>query len=100
MVRNPRPVALAVVHRDARLTERDKRQMRVTLALRANDEGYALAETFEIDPLRFGESAVLDAFEDLAVRLDASHVFVTGNVDAARIDRIAERVRMTVERFP
>lgn len=99
MAPGPRPVALAIVHVPEHLTDREKRRARVALALYANREGYALAETFEIHPYRFGETAVLDSFESLAERLDASHVIVVGDVDLARIEEIAARVRMTVERW-
>jgi hypothetical protein len=99
MAPGPRPVALALVHVPEHLTDREKRRARVALALYANLEGYALAETFEIHPYRFGETAVLDAFEHLAERLDASQVIVVGNVDRQRVDEIAARVRMTVERL-
>jgi hypothetical protein len=93
----PRPVALAVVHFGEYLTDRERREARVDLVLKANDEGYALAELFEIDPRRFREAAVLAAFAELAERLDASHVFVAGEVDRAQVEEIADDVRMTVE---
>jgi hypothetical protein len=96
----PRPVALAVVHFGEHLTDRERRAARVDLALKANDEGYALAEMFEIDPRRFRELAVLAAFAELAERLDASHVFIAGDVDRSRVEEIADDVRMTVEWMP
>lgn len=95
---NPRPVALAILHVAEHLTDAEKRQTRVSLALYANDEGYALAETFEVDPRRFREPAVLDALESFAERLNASHVILVGDVDLERVEQIAARVRMTVER--
>jgi hypothetical protein len=96
----PRPVALAILHMAEHLTDVEKRRARVALALRANDEGFALAETFQVDPRRFRESAVLDALESLAGRLDASHVIVVGDIDAERVEEIAARIRMTVEWLP
>jgi hypothetical protein len=96
----PRPVALALVHFAEYVTDRERRDARIALPLRANDQGYALAEMFEIDPRRFREQAILEAFEELAERLDASHVFVVGAVDRDRVEAIAERVRMTVATLP
>ena len=96
----PRPVALAILHMTEHLTDVEKRRARVALALHANDEGYALVETFEIDPHRFQLPAVLDAFESLAERLNASHAIVVGDIDLERVEEIAARVRMTVERLP
>jgi urease gamma subunit len=74
--------------------------MRVSLALRAAREGYAMAEVFDVgDPL-VKDEAVFAALEELAGRIDAQAVVIAGRVDRARVHDIADRVRLMVLELP
>jgi hypothetical protein len=64
------------------------------MALLAHSKGYSLIETFETNALK--EDAAFRALEELAVRLDADALVVTGPVDAPRVHEMADRVRLVV----
>jgi len=66
------------------------------LALFANDEGYALVETFEVGDSATRDAATLLALEELAHRVEAVALIVSGNVDREKVEAIAEWVRMVV----
>jgi hypothetical protein len=66
------------------------------MALRANEEGYALIDTFEIDGRPVRDDSTLQALEELAERLEASALLVSGVVDRQRVDGIADRTRMVI----
>jgi hypothetical protein len=91
-----RPIAIGLIAYPAETTERGKRELRVQVGVRANAEGYALIESFELtgSPLRDGWT--YDTFSELAERHDAHAVIVLGQVDRARVDAVAEQVRMVV----
>jgi len=66
------------------------------LSLFANAEGYALVETFEVDGSATRDAATLLALEELAQRVEAVAVIVSGDVDREKVEAIAEWVRMVV----
>ena len=75
--------------------EPGRREARLHVALWAARKGYALAEAFAVPP----EPSVPDAYvaaEDLAVRVDAQAVLVSGDVDRERVEGLAERARLMV----
>ena len=85
-----------MVHQSVSALPTERRQARVALALYANDESYALVETFEVDGSTARDAATLLALEELAARVEATAVIVSGDVDREKVEAIAEWVRMAV----
>jgi hypothetical protein len=71
-------------------------QARITLALQANEEGYALVETLEVGVNGLKDDAQFATLEELAVRLNAEALFVSGAVDEERVQEMAGRLRLMV----
>ena len=69
---------------------------RIALALRANEEGYALVETLEVGGNGLKDDAQFQALEELAVRLDIEALLVSGPVDEAWVEELAGRLRLVV----
>ena len=92
----PRPLAVGLVHQSASALPTERRQARIALSLFANAEGYALVETFEVDGSAPRDAATLLALEELAQRVEAVALIVSGDVDREKIEAIAEWVRMVV----
>ena len=91
-----RPLEVGVVHAGAHAQLLERTEARIALALFANDEGYALAETFEVDGNAVRDEVTLQAVSALAERLDAEALIVSGPVDRDSVQEIADRVRMVV----
>jgi hypothetical protein len=94
--RSPRPLCIGIVQVAASLTRAQRAQARIDLALRANEEGYALLETFEVDLGPSRDDATYAGVERLAEQVDAQALVVSGAVDRARVEEMAERVRLMV----
>ena len=92
----PRPLAVGLVHQSANALTIERGQARIALSLFANAEGYALVETFEVDGSATRDAATLLALEELAQRVEAVAVIVSGDVDREKVEAIAEWVRMVV----
>lgn len=71
-------------------------EARLQLALRANDDGYALLETFHVigDPMK--DEGPTPRFEALAQRFDADALLIVGTLDRERAEDIAYRARLVV----
>jgi len=91
-----RPLVVGLVHLPVSALPAERRQARVGLVLYANEEGYALVETFEVDGNPATDAANLLALEELAVRVEAAAVIVSGSVDIEKVEVIAEWTRMVV----
>jgi hypothetical protein len=96
---HPRPLAIGILGLSWRAREQQQREARIAIALRANVEGYALLETFQLTGTTGGDENVYDVVEALARRLDATAVVLRGQVDLHRVDVLAERARLTVVRL-
>jgi hypothetical protein len=70
--------------------------LRISLTLHAADEGYAVAEVFEVGAGHARDEAAFAALEELAERIDAQAVVMSGPVDRARVEDVAGRVRLMV----
>jgi len=92
----PRPLAVGLVHQPVSALPSERKQARIDLALHANAEGYALVETFEVDDSATRNAATLLALEELAQRVEAVALIVSGDVDREKVEAIAEWVRMVV----
>ena len=92
----PRPLAVGLVHQPVSALPTERKQARIALALHANHEGYALVETFEVGDSPSRDAATLLALEELAQRMEATAVIVSGDVDREKVEAIAEWVRMVV----
>jgi len=86
---------LGLLHLPAQVAPDRRRQARLALALYANNHGYAIAETFEVDG-GAADAATLQATEHLAEQLDAAALVVSGAVDAERVEALAWRARLLV----
>lgn len=71
-------------------------QARIAVALQANAEGYALVETLEVGVNGLKDDAQFATLEELAVRLDAEALLVSGQVDEERVQEMAGRLRLMV----
>jgi hypothetical protein len=95
-VSRSRPLAVGLVQTSPDVAPAARRQLRIAVALFANDEGYALVETFEIDGRPVHDDAAFEALEELSVRLDADALLVVGLLDRTRVDSLADRARLVV----
>jgi hypothetical protein len=91
-----RPLAVGILRAERYASVSTRSRMRVALALFANDEGYALAETFEVDGNAMRDEATMRGVAELAERLDAEALIVSGAVDRKALEEIADRVRMVI----
>jgi hypothetical protein len=92
-----RPLALGLIQVPEGSWETATRsQARIALALRANKEGYALVETLEVGVNGLKDNAQFATLEELAVRLDAEALLVSGEVDEERVEEMAGRLRLVV----
>lgn len=96
MAGRPRPLALGVVRAVPNAAAKDRNEIRVALALFANEEGYALIDIFEVAGDTLRDEPVLRGVAELAEQTDAEALIVFGAVDRARVEEIADRVRMVV----
>ena len=95
-----RPVAVGLVRHPPGTGDARRRRVRIEQALRADEEGYALADIVEIDDVILREDGALLVVEGMAVRFDAYAVLVTGAVDRARVEDLAERLRLLLVDVP
>ena len=93
--RFPRPLLIGLIQAHE-LTPPKRFAIRTSLALSTNEEGYALLETFEVTGDPMTDEGTYAAVEDLAARLDAQALMVSGLVDLERVKEIGERVRLVV----
>ena len=91
-----RPMAVGLLQVGTNASEASRRQRRVALAVHADQEGYALVETFEIDGRPVRDDSVLQALEGLASSLDVDALLTSGVIDRVRVEHLADRVRLLV----
>jgi hypothetical protein len=96
MPSHARPLALGLLHVAPGTPTAARTRARVALALRANRDGYALAETLEFGTSTLKDDLQYDALEDLAARLDAHAFIVAGPLDVNRVHKIADHLRLVV----
>lgn len=96
---SPRPLLIGVVQIPDGLNVRQWRDRRLTLSLRANEEGYALLELFEVSGVPAIDESVYVAIELIATRIEVAAIMTLGLVAAHRVEGIAERARMRVVTF-
>jgi hypothetical protein len=96
-----RPLAIALLHLpEGTAAPAGRTQARVALALRANDAGYALVETFEFGAGGLRDDLQFQAVEELAAQLDVQALIVAGAVDPDRVEKVAARWRLVVHAAP
>lgn len=91
----PRPLAVAVVGTIGG-SDRARLDRRLAVALRANEEGYALLEMFEVNGTREGDDVACRALELLAGRYDIQALICAGPVDRGRLAELAATLRLVV----
>jgi hypothetical protein len=91
-------MAVGVFGTVAQLRRAGRADARIHLALRANEEGYALLETFEVNGNPVKDEVTYLAVEALSRRVDAAALLISGLVDEARLETIAADVRMVIVR--
>ena len=96
MPRYPRPLALGLLNTAAHASHAERTRARIGLTLTADDEGYALIETYEIGGSPIRDDAAFAALEELAQRMEADAVVLDGDVDLARVRELAQRLRLVV----
>lgn len=96
MSRGKRPVALGLVHHRIFSSDAERRRIRISLALKASLEGFALAEILEVDGGGVTEDTALASLEHLAEEFRARAVLVAGPCDRERVLGIAARRRLRV----
>lgn len=96
MPSHARPLALGLLHVAPGTPAAARTRARVALALRANRDGYALAETLEFGTSTLKDNLQYNALEDLATRLDAHALIVAGPLDVRRVHEIADHLRLVV----
>ncbi len=72
------------------------RELRLAVSLRAAEEGYAVAEVFDLRGDPQSDAAAYVVAEELAERVEAQAVFVMGTLDRARVEELAARARLVV----
>lgn len=96
MPSHARPLALGLLHVAPGTPAAARTGDRVALALRANNEGYALVETLEFGTSTLKDDLQFNALEDLAAHLDAHALVVAGPLDVARVHEVADHLRLVV----
>jgi hypothetical protein len=96
MAVSPRPLAIGLLYLPEGTGTAERSRARVALALRANDEGYALLETLEFGVSGLRDDLQFQAVEALAARLDVQALIVSGAVNLERVEKLAELWRLVV----
>jgi hypothetical protein len=94
MTISPRPLALGLLHFPEGTGTSERSRARVSLALRANNRGYALLETFGFGMSGLRDDLQFQEVEDLVARLDVQGLIVAGAIDVERVEKLAELWRL------
>jgi hypothetical protein len=92
----PRPLAVGLIRMEPQALRFERTSARIALAVRTNEEGYALLEVFETDGTSLQDAAAFRALEELASRYDVQAVVCAGAVNQEQVERLAERIRLMV----
>jgi hypothetical protein len=92
------PLGVGLLVFGERAADADRALERLAVAMAAYAAGVFLVDTLEIDLSRDGGQAdsVYSALWLLAVRTDSEVVFVRGPVNRARVEAMADEVRMVI----
>jgi len=92
----PRRLAVGLLRGPARQPAASWIEARVQVALRANDLGYALIETFELTGLADVDRVALALSESWSRRLDVDCLLLAGMDPDDRIVALADRARLRI----
>jgi hypothetical protein len=92
----PKPLAIGLIRYPRAAASSVRRRARQALMARAEVEGFAVTEVFEVDGTRTKDVDVLAALEALALRVGAQAVLTVGAISLAGLAVTARRAELAV----